>query len=145
MYIPAESVYAAIEVKPTLNSTYIDYAAQKALSVGKLMRTTAPIVHAGGIIDDPKKPFNILAGILTIDDKCTDALKAKLLKLPEERFLHFGCSLDHVSFWFEKKEKAGRSSYFFPESAFRTSAGWYGFCHRFEGLYQGFQRNLIGI
>ena len=106
-YIPAESVYAVIEVKPTLNSAYIDYAAKKALSVRKLMRTTAPIVHAGGTIDKPKEPFNILAGILTIDGKCTNALKAKLAKLPERSFLHFGCSLDHVSFWFKKQGKKG--------------------------------------
>lgn len=100
-YIPAESVYAVIEVKPTLNSANISYAARKALSVRKLIRTTAPIVHAGGIIDKPKKPFNILAGILTINGKCTNTLKEKLSKLPENSFLQFGCSLDHASFWFK--------------------------------------------
>jgi hypothetical protein len=103
-YIPAESVYAVIEVKPTLNSAYIDYAAQKALSVRKLTRTTAPIVHAAGKIKKPKKPFNILAGILTTDGKCTDALKTKLTKLPKKQVLQFGCSLDHVSFWLKKNK-----------------------------------------
>lgn len=105
MYIPAESVYAVIEVKPTLNSKNIYYAAKKALSVRKLIRTTAPIVQAGGTISTPKKPFNIIAGILTIDGKCTDAIKIKLSKLSGNSFLHFGCSLDNVSFWFKKKEE----------------------------------------
>lgn len=35
-YIPAESVYAVIEVKPTLNSKYVEYAAKKAFSVRRL-------------------------------------------------------------------------------------------------------------
>lgn len=103
-YIPAESVYAVIEVKPTLSAKYLDYAAQKANSVRRLKRTTAPIVHAGGTINKPKPPFDILAGILAIDGKCTDAMKTKLVKMPREKFLNFGCSLDHVSFWFKRQE-----------------------------------------
>jgi hypothetical protein len=108
-YIPAESVYAVIEVKPTLTAKYIDYAAHKAYSVRRLKRTTARIIHAAGEIKKPKKPFNILAGILTIDGKCTDALKTKLMKLPKKQVLQFGCSLDHVSFWL-KKNKFEKSS-----------------------------------
>jgi hypothetical protein len=62
-YIPAESIYAVIEVKPTLNKRNIQYASDKASSVRRLKRTTASIVHAGGTIKKPKKPFFILAGI----------------------------------------------------------------------------------
>lgn len=112
-YVPAESVYAVMEVKPTLNKANIKYASQKAASIRRLKRTTAPIVHAGGKIDKPKEPFDILAGILTIDGKCTVGLKTQLAKLPKERFLQFGCSLDHVSFWFERKENG---NYRFKES-----------------------------
>lgn len=104
-YIPAESVYAVVEVKPTLSPKNIRYASQKAKSVRRLKRTTAPIIHAGGRIDTPKKPFDILAGILTTDGKCSDALKKKLANLSPEQFLHFGCSLDQFSFWFKKTEK----------------------------------------
>ncbi|MBU0630601.1 MAG: hypothetical protein KKC80_06785 [Candidatus Margulisbacteria bacterium] len=104
-YIPAESVYAVVEVKPTLNMANISYAAIKAASVRDLKRTTAPIVHAGGKIDKPKEPFGILSGILTIDGKCSDSLKNKLSKLSAKRFIHFGCSLDHAAFWFKKNEK----------------------------------------
>jgi len=101
-YIPAESVYVIIEVKPILNKAHLAYASRKAASVRKLKRTTAPIVHAGGKIDNPKKPFDILAGILTINGELSDKLKSVLTKLPPSKFLHFGCSLDHVSFWFKE-------------------------------------------
>jgi len=112
-YVPAESVYVVMEVKPTLSRANIEYASQKAASVRRLKRTTAPIVHAGGKIDKPKEPFDILAGILTIDGKCTNVLKEQLAKQTKEKFLQFGCSLDHVSFWFKKEEK---SDYQFEKS-----------------------------
>ena len=104
-YIPAESVYAVIEVKPSVTSNHIEYASKKAESVRRLRRTTATIVHAGGKINTPKKPFGILAGILTIDGKYGNALKTKLEKLSPDRFLNFGCSLAHASFWFKKDEE----------------------------------------
>lgn len=106
-YIPAESVYAVIEVKPTLTAANIDYASKKAASVRRLKRTAAVIVDARGTINKPKEPFNILAGILTIDGKCTDILKSKLTRLPVQKFLHFGCSLDRVAFWFKKDGATG--------------------------------------
>ena len=113
-YIPAESVYSVIEVKSTMNKTHLEYASRRAESVRRLKRTTAPIVHAGGKIDTPKEPFNILAGILTIDGKFTETLKKALIKLPAEQFLNFGCSLDHVSFWFKKHEE---DNYSFEKSS----------------------------
>jgi Domain of unknown function (DUF6602) len=65
MYIPAESVYGVLEAKQDLTRANIVYAGQKAASVRKLRRTAAPIVHAGGKIDKPKEPFEIIAGIVT--------------------------------------------------------------------------------
>ncbi|EJD6330462.1 DUF6602 domain-containing protein [Proteus mirabilis] len=62
-YIPAESVYAVFEVKPTINKNYLDYAGKKAESVRVLTRTSVPIQHAGGVY--PAKPsFDIIAGII---------------------------------------------------------------------------------
>ncbi|MCG8517285.1 MAG: hypothetical protein MI794_04755 [Pseudomonadales bacterium] len=67
-FIPAESVYAVFEVKPTINKGYLEYAAKKAGSVRALERTSVPITHVGG---DPviKNLFPIVAGIVatTID------------------------------------------------------------------------------
>lgn len=101
-YIPAESVYAVIEVKPTLNKKNIEYAYKKANSVRILKRTTATIVHASGRIEKPKKPFFIPAGILTIDGYLSDSLKNNLDKAKKNDFLHFGCSLQDGAFWFKK-------------------------------------------
>lgn len=62
-FVPAESVYAVFEVKPTINKPYLDYAGDKAKSVRELIRTSIPIVHAGG--EYPAKPlFPIVAGIV---------------------------------------------------------------------------------
>jgi len=67
-FIPAESVYAVFEVKPTINKSYLEYAAEKAESVRVLERTSVPITHIGG---EPiiKELFPILSGIIatTID------------------------------------------------------------------------------
>lgn len=93
VYIPAESVYAVIEVKPKIDSTTLDYASQKALSVRKLKRTSAKIVQADGREFDPRVPPKILAGIVAIDGKCTKAMVTKLANYPEKEVLNFGCSL----------------------------------------------------
>jgi hypothetical protein len=65
-FIPAEAVYAVFEVKPAINKTYLEYAADKAESVRKLKRTSVPIVYAGGKF--PSRPlFTIVAGIVATD------------------------------------------------------------------------------
>src|ERR1700730_11405322 len=47
-FVPAESVYGVIEVKQDLSAANIKYAGEKAATVRKLRRTSAPIRHAGG-------------------------------------------------------------------------------------------------
>jgi hypothetical protein len=62
-YVPAEAVYAVMEVKPTVNKGYLDYAGKKAASVRRLKRTSIPIQHAGGTY--PAKPlFEITSGLI---------------------------------------------------------------------------------
>lgn len=72
-YVPAESVYAIFECKPTINKTYLDYAADKAASVRRLYRTSIPITHAGGTFP-AKQPHHIIAGILAINVEWADGL-----------------------------------------------------------------------
>ena len=72
-YVPAESVYAVFECKPTINKEYLDYAGAKAASVRALHRTSIPIVHAGGTYP-AKPPGHIIAGILAIDVSWTGGL-----------------------------------------------------------------------
>lgn len=74
-YVPAESVYAVFECKPTINKTYLTYAAEKAASVRRLHRTSIPIAHAGGCYP-AKPPHDIVAGILSIDVEWVDGLGA---------------------------------------------------------------------
>ncbi len=63
-YIPAESVYAAFEVKQELDKPNIEYAAGKVATVRRLHRTTAPVPHAGGTYE-PVKPRQIIGGVLS--------------------------------------------------------------------------------
>lgn len=102
-YIPAESVYAVIEVKPRLSSATLRYAGKKAASVRRLTRTSGRIVHAGGVIDRPKKPFTILAGILTLDGSLNGGALQTLSNLKGDQRLHFGCSLESGAFNLEHK------------------------------------------
>ena len=65
--VPAESIYAVFEVKPTIDSEAIRYAQDKVNSVRALHRTSMPIPNAGGKPYEPKTPFPILGGLLTFE------------------------------------------------------------------------------
>lgn len=73
-YVPAESVYAVFECKPEVNKEYLEYASAKADSVRRLHRTSARIVHAGGVIATPKPPPEILTGLLATHSGWTPGL-----------------------------------------------------------------------
>jgi hypothetical protein len=62
-YIPAESVYAAFEVKQDFTKEHFEYAGDKIATVRALHRTTAPVPHAGGTFD-PVIPRHIIGGVL---------------------------------------------------------------------------------
>lgn len=72
-YVPAEAVYAVFECKPTIDKTYLEYAAGKAESVRRLHRTSVDIHTASGKIN-AKPHFQIIAGILAIDVEWTEGL-----------------------------------------------------------------------
>lgn len=92
-YIPAECVYAVIEVKQTLDKGHIDYTAKKAKSARSLKRTSAKIIQADGRDFPPKLPPRILAGILALEGKCTKVMEKQIAALPEDSMINFGCSL----------------------------------------------------
>jgi hypothetical protein len=88
LHVPAESVYAVFEVKPTFSRQWIRDAAEKAASVRSLHRTSI-------------RPMPILAGILATTSVWTPQtfstnLKAALHAVPTR--LDLGCSLEHGSF-----------------------------------------------
>jgi len=97
VYIPAEGVYAVFEAKQELSAAYIRYAGEKAASVRRLRRTSAPITHAGGK-HKAKAPPRILAGILALDStwakgRWTAPTKAAVEKLASGQRIDIVCLL----------------------------------------------------
>ena len=108
IYVPAESVYAVIEVKQNLNKAHLDYAGNKAASVRKLRRTSVEIPFVGGIYR-PKPLHKIMAGIITIEsdwkDPLGDTLKKNLTAKDSDHEVDFGCAIKHGSFWVDREPK----------------------------------------
>jgi hypothetical protein len=72
--IPAESVYAVIEAKQSVNAVQVAYAQEKVASVRRLHRTSLPIPYAKGTY--PHKPLiPILGGILTFESELEPAAR----------------------------------------------------------------------
>lgn len=95
-YVPAEAVYGLFEVKPTLNKTYLEYAACKAESVRVLERTSFPITHVGGD-PTPKTLFPIIAGIISSNNEWKGGFQSKAFKdnlkvLQNNKILNCGLS-----------------------------------------------------
>ena len=100
-YIPAEAVYAMFECKPNINKQHVVYAQNKAASVRRLHRTSAPIANAGGTPYPPRTPFRIAAGLLALRADWKDGLGKsfeKCMKSDNESRLDCGCTLDHGCF-----------------------------------------------
>ena len=109
LYIPSESVYCVFEVKQSISKSNVEYAGDKAASVRKLIRTSAPIVQAGGNIHNPKPPPRILSGFLSLDSDWNPGLGDSCVKALEDQRddhqLDFGCVIKHGSFVVSKDEK----------------------------------------
>jgi hypothetical protein len=99
--IPSESVYAAFEVKQTINTDQVEYAQKKVQTVRRLRRTSLPIPHAGGIYE-PKLPLPILGGLLTFESDWNPPLGDSLLKAlasgESDARLDLGCVAAHGLF-----------------------------------------------
>lgn len=95
IHIPAESVYAVLEVKQDLTKGQISYAGEKIASLRRLRRTSAEFAHATGRSRTPPKP--ILGGIVTFESGWSppfgDAFEAALREAPTEARLDLGCAL----------------------------------------------------
>ena len=107
LHIPAESIYAVFEVKPTFSRQWIRDAGEKAASVRSLLRTSVPII-AGDKLRTPIRPRPILAGLLATGSVWTqksfaENLRSALLAPPPANRLDLGCSLEHGSFEQAKK------------------------------------------
>jgi hypothetical protein len=93
--VPAESVYAVFEVKPTLTTDYLRYAAEKIGSVRRLVRTTVA-VPAGGVFE-PRVPFRIVGGLLVRDSSLSppfgETFSKTICSLEPEGQIDFVCAL----------------------------------------------------
>lgn len=101
LYIPAESVYAAFEIKQTLDKAYIEYAGAKVQSVRKLRRTSAVIVDRG-VSHAPRPLFDIMGGVLASESSWSppfgEAFEQAIQGLDAPARLDLGCALAHGSF-----------------------------------------------
>lgn len=79
LYVPAEAVYATFEVKPTITTEHLKYAATKVASLRALQRTSAPLKsHLG---TNPAKPLvPIIGGLLGMNASWKDGLGGVFLK-----------------------------------------------------------------
>ena len=100
-YIPAESVYAVLEVKQDLSRENVLYAGEKAASVRRLHRTSAPVPHVGGVAK-PRPLLRIVAGLLTYQSSWTppfgDAFRSAVAELGTDGQMDVGCALIHGAF-----------------------------------------------
>jgi hypothetical protein len=102
IYIPSESVYAVFEIKQELTKDTLTFAGEKIKSVRLLSRTSAPIVHAGGVIAAPKAPFRIIGGILTTSsgwaDPFGEPFQDCLKSFDDYSQVDTGCIIDTAGF-----------------------------------------------
>jgi hypothetical protein len=100
-YVPAESVYGVLEVKQDLSREHVLYAGEKAASVRRLHRTSAPVPHVEGVAT-PRPVPPIIAGILAYQSSWTpafgDPLRQVVAELPADHQLNIGCALVHGMF-----------------------------------------------
>lgn len=93
--IPAESVYAVIEVKQDLSKAQIEYAGAKIASVRHLRRTSAEFPHAQGRSRTALKP--IIGAIVALESGWSpafgDPFRTALETLAPEHRLDLGCVL----------------------------------------------------
>ncbi|HTM51974.1 MAG TPA: DUF6602 domain-containing protein [Bryobacteraceae bacterium] len=92
LHLPAESVYAVFEVKPTFSRQWLRDAAEKAASVRALRRTSVSVIGRPKITPPP-----ILAGLLATTSVWTPRSFAANLRRARQD-LNIGCCLEHGSF-----------------------------------------------
>lgn len=110
LYVPAEGVYAAFEIKQDGSSENVAYAQKKIASVRNLFRTSMPIPHAGG--KHPKKELTpIIGGLLTLGSKWKDSSLESCLQRSLQQFkrgdnkhLDIGCIASHGYFLYDETE-----------------------------------------
>jgi hypothetical protein len=107
LHLPAESVYAVFEVKPTFSRQWLRDAADKAASVQSLHRTSVSVIGR-----EATKPPEILAGLLATTSVWTPRTFAANLRRAR-RDLDIGCCLEHGAFENNRISSPDQSLVFF--------------------------------
>jgi len=99
VHIPAESVYAVFEVKPSMSRALVRDAAAKVASVRAFHRTSAPLISAGKRCA-AVRPNPILGGLLAATSLWGEALEAfpKKDSLPVMVWGNGGCAIDSTRY-----------------------------------------------
>lgn len=100
-YVPAESVYAAFEVKPEIDRRYVLYGGGKIVSVRRLHRTSVPFGWAMGVMPARDVP-PILGGFLAATSGWSpafgDPFRKALADVEEDGDIDIGCVLNEGAF-----------------------------------------------
>lgn len=108
LYVPAESVYAAFEIKPEINRSYVLYAAKKIASVRRLARTSSSFAWASGT-HKGREDFVPLGGLLCGSCGWTTGLgqsfEDALADTAAEGRLDLGCVLGQGAFEIADREQ----------------------------------------
>jgi hypothetical protein len=101
LYVPAESVYAVLEVKQNMDAGQIEYAVKKTASVRALHRTSLPIPSAGG--DLPAKPLHhIVGGLVALESDWSppfgEAFHRAIADSDPNGLLDIGCAVRNGMF-----------------------------------------------
>ena len=133
-YVPAEAVYAVFEVKQSIDARRLKAASEKAASVRRLRRTTAPIPTADGLVD-AKTPHRIVSGILALSfaDRGApeDMVARQMGRASEEGRLDLGCAIRDGSFVVTYEESGVPSVSLSPGSSSLIT-----FFFRFQSMLQ---------
>lgn len=101
LFVPAEAVFAALEVKQQMNRDTIMYATDKIAAVRSLRRTSAPVPYVEGTYE-PKPLQRIIGGLLCMDSGWSpplgEPLKRALTEFGGVGSLDIGCVLRGGSF-----------------------------------------------
>jgi hypothetical protein len=113
VFVPAEAVFAALEVKQELSRDTVRYAATKVASVRDLSRTSAPVPFVEGKLK-PKLLLRIIGGLLTMNSSWSpplgEPLDAALHDFGGQGGLEIGCALRDGSFDVDDEGGATRRS-----------------------------------
>jgi len=123
-YIPAESVYAAFEVKPMITRKQVLYASEKVASVRRLHRTAGSFAWAMGTMNPRPTHPPILGGLLAGASEWSSAFGEPFLTALQDGALDgaldLGCVLGHGAFEIPDSSKRSAAVTSKPEVALVT-------------------------